>query len=69
MISKTDRAICGTCAYWTGKRDPIFDQKGTPKIRIEDRFGGCENESSRQCGTMRENKAICGKYSKWTEIL
>lgn len=69
MISKTDRAICGTCAYWTGKRDPIFDQKGTPKIRIEDRFGGCENESSRQCGKTRDKEAKCGKYSKWTEIL
>ncbi len=69
MISKTDRIMCGTCTFWTGAREPIFDQKGIPKIRIEDRFGECENESSRQCGKIRDKEAKCGMYSKWTEIL
>ena len=69
MISKTDRMMCGTCAYWTGRREPIFDKKGIPKVRIDDRFASCENEGSRFCGAVREHSAKCGKYSKWTEIL
>ena len=36
MLSKTDRKICGTCQFWTGKRDPVFDRKGVPKIDISD---------------------------------
>ena len=69
MISKTDRIMCGTCAFWTGKREPIFDKNGVPKVRIDDRFGECENEASRQCGETRKCSAYCGKFSKWTEIL
>lgn len=69
MISKTDRMICGTCAFWTGSREPIFDKKGTPKVRIDDRFGSCENEASRKCGETRNHSSKCGKFSKWTEVL
>ena len=44
MQSKTDRKMCGTCEYWTGNREPVFDAKGTPKINIYDRFGVCEKQ-------------------------
>lgn len=69
MQSKTDRKMCGTCEYWTGNREPVFDAKGTPKINIYDRFGVCEKQGHRFADQNRENKLCCGRYSKWTEIL
>lgn len=69
MKSKTDRAICGTCEYWTGGREPIFDKNGTPKIDICDRTGQCQNQNSRFIDTVRKDSAKCVHYSKWTEIL
>ena len=39
MRSKTSRVICGTCQYWTGKREPVFDGNGNPKVDIFDEFG------------------------------
>ena len=68
MLSKTDRKICGTCQFWTGKRDPVFDRKGVPKIDISDTRGNCENCSSRFFDTSRARDAQCVKYSKWTEL-
>ena len=69
MRSKTDRQICGTCQYWTGKREPVFDAKGNPKIDITDEEGNCENVSSRFYDKKRMKQAKCKYYSKWTEIL
>ena len=69
MISKTERRICGTCEYWTGKREPVFDKKGIPKVSMDDQSGECENESSRFCEQPRDRSSSCVKYSKWTEIL
>ena len=68
MLSKIDRKICGTCQFWTGKRDPVFDRKGVPKIDISDTRGNCENCSSRFFDTSRARDAQCVKYSKWTEL-
>ena len=69
MRSKTDRQICGTCEYWTGERNPVFDSKGMPKIDIIDDFGLCQNPVSRFVDGERKNGANCVHYSKWTEIL
>lgn len=69
MISKTERTICGTCEYWTGMREPIFDKNGNPKIRIDDEAGVCCNYKSRFGDQPRKKDANCKKYSKWTEIL
>lgn len=69
MISKTDRVICGTCQFWTGKRAPSFDKKGIPKVDIVDKIGNCENENSQMCGKERSNQLKCKHFSKWTEIL
>lgn len=69
MISKTDRIVCGTCVFWTGAREPVFDANGNPKVRIDDACGECENELSRFCGQQRNKDAKCGKFSKWTKIL
>lgn len=70
MQSNTNRLMCGTCQYWTGKRNPVFDKNGTPKVDIIDVFGECENENSKRfCGTSRDATKNCMHYSKWTELL
>ncbi len=69
MRSKTNRMICGTCQFWTGKRDPVFDSHGIPKIDIYDRIGQCENQNSRFIDAARNCDKCCKNYSKWTEIL
>lgn len=46
MRRSTEREICGTCAYWTGNRKPVFDGKGNPKIDIVDKEGICLNAVS-----------------------
>lgn len=69
MRSKTEREICGTCEYWTGERDPVFDKKGIPKIDIIDQNGICENVHSNFLDRPRKCDAKCVRYSKWTEIL
>ena len=69
MRSKTDIKKCGTCHYWTGKRIPVFDEKGNPKVDIFDIFGVCENENSKRfCGAVRDQRLNCKHYSKWTEL-
>lgn len=69
MRSKTDRIICGTCQFWTGKREPVFDKKGTPKIDIIDEIGLCQNVNSTFLDEKRKKQLNCCRYSKWTEIL
>lgn len=69
MRSKTDRVICGTCEFWTGMRNPVFDSKGIPKIDIIDNLGLCQNPCSSFCDVERKNHLNCIRYSKWTEIL
>lgn len=69
MRSKTDRKICGTCEFWTGKRSPIFDKNGNPKIDIFDNYGDCQNQNSKFTDIVRKNTASCIRFSKWTEIL
>ena len=68
MISKTNIVKCGTCEYWTGKREPVFDAKGSPKVRIDDFFGECQKQESRFCDQKRDQKLKCMHYSKWTEL-
>lgn len=69
MQSKTDRAICGTCEYWSGNREPVFDKNGKPKINIYDDVGICCKVRSRFSDEPRKNSLSCKMYSKWTEIL
>jgi len=70
MASKTDRIMCGTCQYWIGKRNPIFDAKGMPKVDIVDEIGECQNGNSEKfCGVLRKKEAKCKHFSKWTELL
>ena len=69
MRRKTDRVICGTCQYWTGKRVPCFDKNGVPKVDIIDYFGQCENINSRFVDEKRKNDNSCKYHSKWTELL
>ena len=69
MTSKTERKICGTCEYWCGKREPVFDKDGKPKIRIDDSLGLCMNEDSKFTDQKRKKDACCKCFSKWTEIL
>ena len=68
MRSKTDRIICGTCQYWTGAREPVFDAKGTPKVDILDEFGLCEHFMLDE-NISRRRDLKCKCFSKWTEIL
>lgn len=69
MLSKTDRVICGTCEYWTGSREPVFDKNGVPKIRIDDKIGECCKVGSKFTDQERKKDLKCKMYSKWTEIL
>lgn len=70
MRSKTSVTKCGTCQYWTGCREPVFDKNGEPKVDIVDDFGVCENINSRRFfGKMRDQRLSCTHFSKWTEIL
>ena len=69
QTSKTDRVICGNCHYWTGKREPIFDAKGTPRNNIYDEIGNCECVNSQFCDKIRKRNLHCCAFSKWTEIL
>lgn len=69
MLSKTDRKICGTCEFWCGEREPVFDEKGVPKINIISPNGICCNEHSRFTDKIRIKDRNCNRYSKWTEIL
>ncbi len=68
MRSKTSRVICGTCQYWTGKREPVFDGNGNPKIDIVDEFGLCEHFIMDE-SVARRKDLKCKHFSKWTEIL
>lgn len=68
MRSKTSTIKCATCEFWTGKRDPVFDARGTPVIDIFDTYGECQNVNSRFCDAKREQKAKCKHFSKWTEL-
>ena len=58
MRSKTDRAICGTCQYWTCAREPIFDDSGN-----------CEHPQSAMYEQNRKKDGKCKCYYKWTELL
>ena len=69
MRSKTSRAICGTCEFWTGNREPVFDSKGVPKIDIIDKTGLCQNINSNFTDEIRKRDNNCYRFSKWTEIL
>ena len=39
MRCKTERAICGTCQYWTGAKEPIFIQKEISKLIFLTKMG------------------------------
>lgn len=68
MRSKTDRIMCGTCQYWTGAREPVFDCKGNPKVDLFDVFGNCECAQSSKYEQTRKRDGKCIRYSKWTEL-
>lgn len=68
MRSKTDRKICGTCEFWTGKREPVFTEEGIPKVEIRDKVGKCECPVSRFEESSRNCDSYCKKYSKWKEL-
>lgn len=69
MRSKTDRVMCGTCEYWAGNREPIFDQYGNPKINILDKTAPCNKQDCKFADQIRDCQKSCCRYSKWTEIL
>lgn len=69
LRSKTTTEKCGTCEFWNGNRNPVFDGKGNPKIDIIDDSGICENANSRFVDTIKKQTGKCCRYSKWTEIL
>lgn len=69
MRSKTERIMCGTCEYWTGSRNPVFDSKGNPKIDIIDQTGNCECAQSSKHDQVRKYELKCNRYCKWSEIL
>ena len=69
MRSKTTIKKCGTCQYWTGNRDSVFDSNDIPKVDIFDNEGICENVMSKFCDQKRKQKLNCKNYSKWTELL
>ena len=64
MRCKTERAICGTCQYWTGHREPVFDTKGNPKVDIFDESGCCECVQSSKYEQNRKRNGICNRYFK-----
>lgn len=68
MQSKTDRAICGTCEFWTGERQPIFATNGVPKVNIIDKTGSCECPVGNLEGETRGCEQKCKYFSKWTEL-
>ncbi len=68
MRSKTDRRMCGTCEFWNGVRQPIFDEHGNPKIEIHSEQGICECSLSSFEGGQRRRDLCCKCYSKWTEL-
>lgn len=69
MQSKTDRKMCGTCEYWSGNREPVFDSQGRPKVNIYDKQALCNRQGHRFADENRRRELCCGRYSKWTEIL
>lgn len=68
MRSKTDRVICGTCEYWTGERNPVFDRQGKPKVDILDEIAFCQHPSFETPREKRKDQK-CVHHSKWTELL
>lgn len=69
MQSKPDRQMCGTCEYWTGKREPAFDRQGKPKVNIHDMHAKCSKQNHRFTDENRWRDQCCIRYCKWTEIL
>lgn len=69
MRCKTDRVICGTCQYWTGAREPIFDANGNAKVNIFDEVGICECVQSVKYEQLRKKELKCRCFYKWTELL
>ena len=69
MLSKTDRKICGTCEFWSGNREPTFDQYGRPKINILDNKAICNKQDYRFADQNRAYQQCCVRYCKWSEIL
>ena len=53
MQSITDRKMCDTCEYWSGKREPVFDRHAICN-KQDYRFAD-ENRGCQQC---------CTRYSK-----
>ena len=68
MRSKTDRVICGTCEYWTGERNPVFDRQGKPKVDILDEIAFCQHPYFETPREKRKDQK-CAHHSKWTELL
>lgn len=66
---KTERIMCGTCEYWTGKREPSFNGKGEPQLTIIDEYGDCQFVNCSHIDQKRQYKNSCVCHSKWTEIL
>ena len=62
MQSKTDRKICGTCEFWSGKREPVFDQNGNPKINIPGSVSPMFNRTSTKIPLARPFVFITFEY-------
>lgn len=68
MKTSVDIKKCGNCQYWTGSREPVFNERGEPKVEIHDKCGECENEISKFCNQKRKKEQSCKNFSKWTEL-
>ena len=69
MRSKTNVKKCGTCDFWIGEREFVYDSKSVLKIDIFNERGLCNNVHSNFTDKVRSQGAKCIKYSKWTEII
>ena len=65
MESKANCVICGTCAYWNGRREELTDKRGNPKIAIFDETGICECPISSKSGEVRKKDLYCKEYMQW----
>lgn len=69
MQSKTDRKMCGTCEYWTGKRESAFAPLGKTKVNIHDTHAKCCKQGHRFTDKTRWRDQCCTRYYRWTELL
>lgn len=66
MVSKLERKICGTCMFWSGKREKTNEEN--VRVVMYDEEAVCECPISSKSGELRRKDLKCKEHTKWEEI-